>query len=121
VDPQFTGLEIDSLTKSRHFPLPHFRRSRYDNAPRRQLTARAVELFDDAGTAVYFPLKPIPRPRLFETGQQSQARDRKGIANLNPIQPRHELPGASLAHPNEFLDRLAVEVGNRHAAQLILD
>lgn len=118
---QLSGLQLDTGTEAGNFPRPHIGRGRNEDTPGRELAACTIKILDDAGAAIYFPLKPVACPRLFETGQQSQPGHRKSIADLNPLQPRHELPGASLAHANEFLDGLTVEVRNRHSAQLILD
>ena len=48
--------------------------------------------------------------QLFQTFDESAARNRQGIANLQSRQPAHELPGTALADSKDALDGVAVQV-----------
>ena len=47
---------------------------------------------------------------LLQTFDESAARNRQGIANLQSRQPAHELPGTALTDSKNALDGVAVKV-----------
>ena len=48
--------------------------------------------------------------QLFQTFDESSARNRQGVANLQSRQPAHELAGTALADSKDALDGVAVQV-----------
>jgi hypothetical protein len=103
-------LQLDAGAKIFRHAITHVRRSGDLNASRRRAFPETFEGVGDAGPACGFPLEAIAGGGSFEAFYQSVTADGHSVADLQGGEAGHELAGAALAHSEDFLHPLAVQI-----------